>query len=293
MRVVEGLTEWLERRYAGWWIAAFVVCAASGRLMAFDGRRVTQGGAQHFNTLLPHAALTTGAQCARMIPWSPETRPANGPFNQTIPSAVQLEEFHAHPGSGTSLPAADFARVDGEYTGSTDMILRWAACKWGIDEDVVRAQAWAESKWVQGGPGAAQGGGDKRFSRAECVRDGFTALWNYRCTSCCFQSWGILQTKVYYAPGTWPLIKDSTAFNADYRYAEERACLNGDFTGYFSSVAQQPNTYSADIARGDLNRILWGCTGMHFSGSWYDSAALHYIDEIRAYKVTKPWNAHS
>jgi hypothetical protein len=225
-----------------------------------------------------------------MVAWLPETRPANTQANQTMPTAPQLNEFRAHSVIGTNLPASDFARVDGAYAGSTEMVLLWAACKWGIDEDVVRAQAWTESKWLQRGVNGADGGGDKRFDRSQCVRDGFTVLWNFECPGCCYQSWGILQTKVYYAPSTWPMIKDSTAFNADYRYAEERACLNGHFREYFASSAQQPNTYAIDIADGDLNRVLWGCTGMHFSGSWYDNAAVRYVDEIKGYTITKPWN---
>ena len=32
---------------------------------------------------------------------------------------------------------------------STDEILQWAACKWGIDEDIVRAQAAKETYWTQ------------------------------------------------------------------------------------------------------------------------------------------------
>jgi hypothetical protein len=272
----------------GWWIAALLLCAASWAI-AFDRDSAAQNEL-HFSTLPPHAVLPTDAQCAKLVARSPETRPANEQANHTMPTAVQLDEFHAHPVIGTNPPASDFARVDGAYTGSTEMILRWAACKWGVDEEVVMAQAWAESKWIQGGANSANGGGDKRLERAECVRDGFTALWNYECPGCCFQSWGILQTKVYYAPSTWPMIKDSTSFNADYRYAEERACLNGDYREYFASAAQQPNTYSMDIASGDLNRVLWGCTGMHFSGSWYDSAAIHYIQEIKGYIITRPWN---
>ena len=89
---------------------------------------------------------------------------------------------------------------------------------------------------------------------------------------------GILQTKVYYEWGTWPMIKDSTAFNADYRYADQRACMNGDYAGYFASTVQQPNTYAADIASGNIDRVLWGCIGMHYSGGYYapQSLALTY-----------------
>jgi hypothetical protein len=242
----------------------------------------------HFNTLDATAALPTGALCASLISATPETIPGNVPFNHTVPIAAQLALFYQHPvWSGPS--ASDFARVDGNYTGSTDMILRWAACKWGIDEDVVRAQAWTESKWIQGGPNPGDGGGDKRTSMSQCVQGGFTALWNYQCPGCCWTSWGILQTKVYYEWGTWPMIKDSTAFNADYRYADQRACMNGDYSSYFGSSAQQPNSYAADIASGNLDRVLWGCIGKHFSGSWYDPQALGYINETKGYLTTKPW----
>jgi len=66
--------------------------------------------------------------------------------------------------------------VDGQYTGTTDMIFRWAACKWGIDEDVVRAQATNEHwSWDQ-----LDSGGDKRYSESQCVNGEFS-LWNYEC----------------------------------------------------------------------------------------------------------------
>ncbi len=41
------------------------------------------------------------------------------------------------------------SRVDGRFTGTTGQILRWAACKWGIDENLVLAQAAIESWWRQ------------------------------------------------------------------------------------------------------------------------------------------------
>lgn len=245
--------------------------------------------AAHFPTLPPHSALPSGSACARMVTPSPETKPNNIPFNQTTPTPDQLALFRQHPVFGSNPPAEDFMGVDGQYTGSTDMILRWAACKWGINEDVVRAQAWTESKWIQGGPSPTDGAGDKRNDPGECIQGDFRELWGYRCPGCCYQSWGILQTKVYYSWGTWPMIKDSTAFNADYRYAEQRACMNGDDTGYFGSRQQQPNTYASDL--GDTNRMLWGCIGMHFSGRWYDAAAQRYINEVQENLSSKPWLA--
>ncbi|HZO80377.1 MAG TPA: hypothetical protein VFB33_01685 [Candidatus Binataceae bacterium] len=282
----------LARQTAAASIVALTTAAVCALVILPSASRAPAAGVDlHFRTLPPHAALPSGQYCAAAIPPSPETRPQNIPFNHTEPAVSQLLNFYKHPVFGSNPPASDFFLVDGHYQGSTDMILRWAACKWGIDEDVMRAQAWTESKWRQGGPNPGDGGGDKRTLRSQCVQGAFTALWNLGCPGCCYQSWGILQTKVYYAWGTWPMIKDSTAFNADYRGADQRACMNGDYASYFASAAQQPNTYAADIASGDLARILWGCIGMHYSGGWYTPSSLPYIRETQGYLTTKPWTA--
>lgn len=273
------------------WYAVVIVLASASAILAFAGGACAAGVDLHFITLPAHAALPTEQYCAASIPSTPETRPDNVPFNHTKPTVAQLLGFYKHPVFGANPPASDFFRVDGHYTGSTDMILRWAACKWGIDEDVMRAQAWTESKWRQGGPNPGDGGGDKRLLQSQCVQGGFTALWNFGCSNCCYQSWGILQTKVYYAWGTWPMIKDSTAFNADYRGADQRACMNGDYANYFASAAQQPNTYAIDIVSSNVQRILWGCIGMHYSGGWYTPNSLRYIGEVQGYLKTKPWLA--
>jgi hypothetical protein len=274
-------------------VLVVVAASACAALMLSAESVIAAGGAGHFSTLPPRARLPSGQDCAAAIPPTLEMVGTNIPFNQTMPTAPQLAEFYKHPVFGANPPASDFFRVDGHYVGSTDMILRWAACKWGIDEDVARAQAWTESKWKQGGPNPGDGGGDKRVSQSQCVQGEFTALWNFGCQNCCYQSWGILQTKVYYEWGTWPMIKDSTAFNADYREADQRACMNGDYAGYFASAAQQPNTYAADIASGDIDRVVWGCIGMHYSGGWYTAQSLGYINEVRGYLPTKPWMALS
>ena len=45
------------------------------------------------------------------------------------------------------------ARVTGNFTGTTDMILQWAACKWGIDEDIVRGAGGHRILVAPVGPG--------------------------------------------------------------------------------------------------------------------------------------------
>jgi hypothetical protein len=53
-------------------------------------------------------------------------------------------------------------------------------------------------------------------------------------TSGCYQSYGILQIKVHDF-NTWDFARNSTSFNVDFRSAEQRACMNGDFADYFKS----------------------------------------------------------
>jgi hypothetical protein len=178
-----------------------------------------------------------------------------------VPTGAQLTQYgangyNANPYGGTWA----YARADGQYKGTTDMIVRWAACKWGIDEDVVRAQTTTEHwSWDM-----TTAHGDKRTQISQCVNGDFDALWNYECSNCCYQTWSNWQTKVFYSWQLWPMIDTSTAFAADYRYADQRACMNGDLADYFD---QQPSynghNYSKDIAAGDLNRFYgaaWALT---------------------------------
>jgi hypothetical protein len=65
-----------------------------------------------------------------------------------VPSASQLASYAA--GGYTHSFRDDYTqyqRVDVKYIGTTDMIMRWAACKYGLDDDIVRSQAQVES-WL-------------------------------------------------------------------------------------------------------------------------------------------------
>ena len=116
------------------------------------------------------------------------------------------------------------------------------------------------------------------------------------CPKCCFQSWSAWQTKGFYEWMTWPEIMRSTAFAADYRYADQRSCMNGAYASYFASATQQPNIYAADVANylanpstRNTNRVLWGCIGKHFSGGWHDVKAQPYIAAVKNALATQPW----
>jgi hypothetical protein len=232
----------------------------------------------YFNTLPPHATLPGDSDCASQIPTTPEVRPGNAPYNSpsAIPPASQLEGVHDSPFyDDDTMPASDFARVDGNYSGSTDMILRWAACKWGIDENTVRAQAVLESHWHQTDKN------DWRTSLSDCERGNWYA-WT---GSGCYQTYGILMIKLYNYNAS-PEAVNSTAFNADFRMAYQRGCMNGDIDALRDDV---PTSGYPDYPVDDTDTMLWGCMGQWLSGHWYDSDAIGYIGRLKAVIADPPW----
>jgi hypothetical protein len=232
----------------------------------------------YFSTLAPHVSLPSDSQCAALIASTSETIPSNVSYNSSsaIPTASELTGVHTAPVyNNTWVTAADFARVDGNYSGSTDMIIRWAACKWGIDENVARAEAWVESGWRQDDVG------DWRSDLAECERGNWDG-WN---GSGCWQSYGILSVKLFDF-NAYPEAITSTAFNADFRMAYQRACMNGDIS-YLAD--QAPTSGYPTYPNGTATQMLWGCMGDWYSGNWYDSGALQYISQIQDYVASQPW----
>ncbi len=162
--------------------------------------------------------------------------------------------------------------VDGNYTGTTDEILQWVACKWGVDEDVVRAQAAVESWWNQTNLG------DWSPNSAVCAPNhpiGSDPGHPGQCP----ESVGILQVRYQYWSNGFPQVETSTAYNADYMYAGWRACYDGDDT--WLDTVDHVGTYKP----GDL----WGCVGLWFSGRWHTSAAEGYITKVRGYLNSRIW----
>jgi ABC-type xylose transport system substrate-binding protein len=152
-------------------------------------------------------------------------------------------------------------RIDGRFTGSTDEILRWGACKWGLDVDVLRAVAYQESQWDQSTTG------DPSDDPTQC-RGGDKPP--------CPTSFGLMQLKHLDLPGSYPYSRTSTAFNVDYYGARMRACYQGWVT-----------YLGGDYGPGDL----WDCIGWHWSGQWKDAGALNYISRVRRHLQTRAWTA--
>lgn len=83
--------------------------------------------AGYFGTLAPHAALPSGSRCVSEIAqttWEPRPENQDAAYS-SIPTAADLSSFYSQPLFSGAAPASDFAMVDGNYSGTTDMIIRW------------------------------------------------------------------------------------------------------------------------------------------------------------------------
>jgi hypothetical protein len=346
--------KWSDQVLAG---IALIAAVLASTVATCDGMTAAQpvasipAHAPHFSTQPATGVFADGgggytsAQCASALdpnassdiynghPINQETVPQNqqphslgspagsvtSPVNQTKPNASQLA-YYASDGYRSSEmdpPYTWMKLVDGQYTGTTEMIIRWAACKWGIDEDMIRAQATAEQgTWIQW-----NAGGDERKSMNQCQAGNnpdhnSTNLWGYLISNACYQSWSIWQTKVVYSSPnigawtTWPAINESTAFAADHRFASQRSCMNGDQSGYFKGkgIAE---TYLTDVENAktgpyeqsphrlwnpvtdkyatNVEYIAFACLSSHFSGGWMDAGAQSYLRIVLNHWSNKDW----
>jgi hypothetical protein len=225
-----------------------------------------------FTTLPAGASLPSEEACASRVhraSWEPRTD--NMKANQSVPTPDQLAQLAPWDGNIGVDPEADAFRqaITGNFTGTTDEILQWAACKWGFDEDIVRAEAVVESFWHQNQQG------DYTNDQQLCP----PGTWDGHG---CYQSYGLLQLKYYYFQSTWPMIHDNSAFNVEYVLGIIRTCYEG-WTTYLNERTTLPgyDHYHA----GDL----WGCMGRWYSGSWYDQSALDYIQKVKDALANKEW----
>jgi hypothetical protein len=149
---------------------------------------------ERFSTLPPGSTLPTGVWCSRHVrrsSWEP--RPENYTPNHTTGYNLYFIE-----GANETAQLKFGHRIDGDFTGTTDEIIQWGACKWGFDEDIVRAVAVTQSWW-----------------RQSTVGDGG-------------ESFGLFQVKCH-VEGICPGVRESTAFNVDYALAWQRTCFEGYF----------------------------------------------------------------
>jgi hypothetical protein len=189
------------------------------------------------------------ASHVRRSTWEP--RPGNYDANRRVPSSDELSRFQAESDKYSFWPSDYKDRITGNFTGTTDEIIQWAAWKWGLDEDILRAQAHRESNWYENGP-AGDGG----------------------------VSYGLMQVKSTVHLATYPLSSQSTAFNIDYAAAKMRFFFDGHCT-WMNTQPGNVGTYTA----GDI----WGTLGAYYSGGWHNPAAEWYIGEVKNRLAKRVW----
>jgi autotransporter family porin len=192
-----------------------------------------------------------------------EVRPANATANNRTGGSISVKL----PGASAAwnsryagLIKGDLAKPANRNT-TTDEVLDWGACKWGIDSHIARGIAVQESKWRQSQLG------DHTHNAAACKKIGKAAP--------CYQTYSLVQIKGTIHPGTYPQSALSVPFAVDYAMAFLHACYNGAFTWL-------GNGYRA----GDI----WGCVGMYYSGTWRHAGGSKYVAQVKHHIGTKAWN---
>ncbi len=139
----------------------------------------------------PNAKPLSDRAAARRVHRSAfEPRADNAAANHRMPSRAQLADFRRR----SDMP--NKARVTGHFTGTTDEILQWAAYKWRLNPDLLRAVATVESWW--------------HMSTVGDDGDSFGLMQIRRPYHCCE-----------------PLTAQDTAFNVDYYGGILRAYYGG------------------------------------------------------------------
>ncbi len=248
-------------------------------------------------------SLPSGYQCGRLVHYSTwEPRPANTKRNSVMPDPAAVRAaFAARPRAtgGSYDPRWDswlLPRVDGQFTGTTDEIFQWAACKWGLPDDLIRGVAYRESQWYQyqtypSGRCLPDYGCTDLFSSAtgdsEVYCDGL-ATYGYEYqkdfgSGRCPKTFSIVSVMSWEDPswgrkwpghqnGTFPFNRESTAFAVDYYGGYLRGCYEGW-------------SYLGAKTAGDID----GCVGSWYSGAWHDTAGDGYLQRVRDAMNARPW----
>lgn len=225
-----------------------------------------------FAMVEPGGRLPGERECAQRVErngWEP--RPDNDTPNHQVPDHEQLSRLTRWGPLGGLNPHADSLRkrITGNFTGTTDEIIQWVACKWGFDEDIIRAQSITESHWHQhiliGGI----------TDRSLCPPE----TWDGRQ---CTRFFGMLQVSYTHFRSAWPMMYAYTAFSLEFAVAVMRTCYEG-WTDY--AYAHIPSHSYPRYSAGDI----WGCVGFWYSGWWYSTDSFPYIHSVKDHLKNRDW----
>ena len=161
--------------------------------------------------------------------------------------------------------------MTGNFTGTTDEIIQWAACKWGFDEDIVRAQTAKESWWVQ------RSGGDLTSDPSRCPPGHGIGVDGH--PGQCPESWGVQQVRYPYNVWAFNDAIDSTAYNLDAALASRRSCYEGYEPGSTPSIAVASTPAAT-------SGVASACGS---PGAGTPQPAIDYIAAVQDYLAQRIW----
>jgi hypothetical protein len=191
--------------------------------------------------------LSDHAAAARVVHTAWEPRPKNARATHRVPTAPQLRAFRRQ----SDQPYSRW--VSGRFRGTTDEVIQWAAAKWGLSPNLVRAVAAVETWWKMDHVGD---NGDS-FGLFQVRRP-------FHCQSALVCG----------------LFRHDAALNADYYASIIRSYYDGRQT-WLNTVSDN----GAPYAGGDL----WGAIGAWFSGRWHVAGGEAYVVRVRDYLQRRIW----
>jgi len=240
--------------------------------------------------------LSDRAAAALVTP-EPEVRPANGkPYtidgvrypapNDYVPTAAQVAQFRRAKSSAgqTNIQFNPYYQYvdghDGMSNPSTDDLIQWAAHKWGIPENWLRAEYVRETYW-----------NDFLLGDASPVSASWYKLYPVQArvphSSKVYQSMGL--TQVRWAPygvlhpGTEPLRWLSTAFNVDYQAATLR---------FYYDNPQGSRSAWNDPSYQPCQQ--WNSVGAWFSPyPWNNTGQADYVHSVQQILAQRAWTSSS
>jgi CARDB len=228
-------------------------------------------------------APLSDAQAAARVQAVPENRPENTSANNYVPSPSELHEFYvARNDQGQTSVQRDpyLAYVTGGYAGTTDEIIQWAAWKWGIPADWLRAQYVTESHWHQAGLGDLT---DVGVANVTKYPPQSRETQNGQYTGRVWQSLGISQIKWKDdgsdGAGTEPLRWKSTAFAADYQAATVR--------WYYDDPSGTRSAWGDDSYAPGNEWLSIG--GWYEPYPWNNSSQRGYIADVQQELADRSW----
>jgi autotransporter family porin len=224
------------------------------------------------NGTTPAGLPRSDAECAAAVTPTGEKRPSNTTDNNAVPSDPSAIPWNPGWDYWPEF-VADRDDVTGDFKGTTDEIIQWAACKWGLDLNEARAEAWLESGWYMSTtPGC--GGAEATYG-----------LFQIMVEDC----GGDL------VHGGYPYVANDTALGADYWGAWIRACFDGAFLDSEQPAQDSPaggyngQSIASVIAANGEDYAMWGCVGAWNTNAWYNPAAQDYISTVQHDEQTQLW----